>query len=622
MILPALLTVLSVQSPALDVSRHRPVPPPPPVRILPNDNLHPAGRFTGDTLRLTVEARLGRWEPDGGRRKHPLVIAAFGIPGQGLTVPGPMLRVRAGTRIRLRLINHLPGLPLVVHGLDTRPAAADQPVRVAPGATRALEFDAVEPGTYYYWGATTDTTTIEGRDGVDSQLSGAFIVDPADGPLRPDRVFVLGVLFFAADTLGTVRLPERFAVAINGRSWPSTERFDLAVGDTVRWRWINPTVDNHPMHLHGFYYRVDARGDGNVDTTYLPAQRRLVVTERLEPGTTMDMTWAPDRPGQWLFHCHIHAHISPDASWDLQSASPHVHPGNDGGMEDMAGLVLGIRVRPGDGPAASPSPARRRLRLDIGPMILRPDGPQIHLEVTGDQGPVPDLGTPGPPIMLRRGEPAEILVVNRLEEPTAIHWHGIELESYYDGVPAWSGGSGALAPLIAPGDSFAARMTPPRAGTFIYHAHYLVTQQVGDGLVGPLLVVEPEERVDPADELTWIVGGRDIFETGRLLINGSARPLPLRVVAGHRYRVRLINITESNTGDVALLDGDTPVGWRLLAKDAIPVSPDRAMPRPARVRTSVGETWDFEWIPARPADLRLEVRNQGNLVAQQAVEVR
>jgi FtsP/CotA-like multicopper oxidase with cupredoxin domain len=48
-------------------------------------------------------------------------------------------------------------------------------------------------------------------------------------------------------------------------------------------------------------------------------------------------------------------------------------------------------------------------------------------------------GLIGPPIVLTRGQPVEIEVVNRVKDPTAIHWHGIELESYYDGVPGWSG---------------------------------------------------------------------------------------------------------------------------------------------------------------------------------------
>src|SRR5437773_8158154 len=75
----------------------------------------------------------------------------------------------------------------------------------------------------------------------------------------------------------------------------------------------------------------------------------------------------------------------------------------------------------------------------------------------------------GPPIMLGRNDPVSIMVVNRLAEPTSIHWHGIELDSFFDGVPGFSGQKPALAPAIAPGDSFDVRFTPPRSGTFIYH---------------------------------------------------------------------------------------------------------------------------------------------------------
>ena len=49
----------------------------------------------------------------------------------------------------------------------------------------------------------------------------------------------------------------------------------------------------------------------------------------------------------------------------------------------------------------------------------------------------------GPQVVLNRGEPVSIMVVNRLPEPTAVHWHGIELESFFDGVP---GSAGARAP--------------------------------------------------------------------------------------------------------------------------------------------------------------------------------
>ena len=44
-----------------------------------------------------------------------------------------------------------------------------------------------------------------------------------------------------------------------------------------------------------------------------------------------------------------------------------------------------------------------------------------------------------------------------------MHWHGIELESYYDGVAGFGGSARRVTPVIAPRDSFYARFTPPRA---------------------------------------------------------------------------------------------------------------------------------------------------------------
>lgn len=79
----------------------------------------------------------------------------------------------------------------------------------------------------------------------------------------------------------------RNALTINGRSFPHTERIEPMVGDTLRWRWINASGRNHPMHLHGFYFRVDAKGDGLADTSYAVAARRLAVTENMRPGDSV-----------------------------------------------------------------------------------------------------------------------------------------------------------------------------------------------------------------------------------------------------------------------------------------------------------------------------------------------
>src|SRR5262249_54133797 len=137
---------------------------------------------------------------------------------------------------------------------------------------------------------------------------------------------------------------------INGKSWPYTERFTFQVGETVRWRWLNPSVASHPMHLHGFYYHLESTGDAERYKSYNEAERQLVVTRSIDTGRTFDMTWVPERAGRWLFHCHMLIHMSqPEWKKLLESPEPgvaapaheHAYPAetHDAGM---GGLVLGI----------------------------------------------------------------------------------------------------------------------------------------------------------------------------------------------------------------------------------------------------------------------------------------
>ncbi len=645
--------------------------------IRPNDNRGAAGHTSSNSVAVTLTARLARWYPDGDRRPAPLLVPAFAEGNEAPSIPGPLIRVRAGTRVRVTLRNalggRLAGFPLVVHGLYRRPAAVSEtalvaPIRVPAGATREVVFDVGEPGTYYYWAAFSDTTTIENREGIDAALGGVIVVDPREGPVATDRVFMISRMVIPAEGHGTTRQPERFAVAVNGLSWPQTERFDAAVGDTLRWRWVNPTSDHHPMHLHGFYYRVLALGDERADTAYRPSERKLVVTQRMDEGGTMSLTWIPERAGNWLLHCHLRAHTGPDSGWgfpDLAGtgafgasvATTRSRRASEGRStsraapyavdmkRDMAGLIIGIRVRParvGSGKrltvplAPRTPPARHDVRLTVSSQPGANNATaQVTLRVEDPRAESGEKTTQstgvGPPIVLRRNEPSRITVVNRLSEATALHWHGIELESYYDGVAGWGGGlgggmtDGRRSPAIAAGDSFAVLLTPPRAGTFIYHSHALTTSQVGDGLYGPLIVLDSGETFDSTREVTWIVGGRERGkgDAAFLFLNGKRAPAPTFLVAGRRYHVRLINIAESNTADIALVDGDDakPVEWRAVAKDAVPFSPARATVQPARLRTSVGETYDFELVRSRPAPLRFEVRNAGELMVEQRVIV-
>ncbi|MEZ4588123.1 MAG: multicopper oxidase domain-containing protein [Gemmatimonadales bacterium] len=274
-----------------------------PPLVVANDNRAPAGTVRPGRLDLALEARIARWQPDLDV-DTTVTVLAFAEAGGPPSIPGPLVRVRAGTEVRIRLRNTLtdsirigppppgvrrPGVPnrqfggpdLVVRGLRAGTVGHDT-IRIAAGAEREIRFRATKPGTYLYWGSlSTDTLTL--RTGRDGQLSGAIVVDPADGEPDPsERIFVVTVLDLLPDSTGPEPFEDIFEMAINGRSWPHTERFAHAVGDTVRWRWLNGSDTRHPMHLHGFHFKLLARGQGRGDVV-LPPDAPLGVTASSSP---------------------------------------------------------------------------------------------------------------------------------------------------------------------------------------------------------------------------------------------------------------------------------------------------------------------------------------------------
>ena len=280
------------------------------------------------------------------------------------------------------------------------------------------------------------------------------------------------------------------------------------------------------MHLHGFYFDVDSLGNGGRDTLYAAGQKPRVVTQLMSPGSTMSMTWNAERAGNWLFHCHLMVHVSPtlyvDGSPKPRDTSHAAHDASAG----MSGMVMGITVR---GPTATPAehadnatPTRRiTLLMQVEPNRFA-GAPAYGFVLADQSAPTPSstrVPVPGPTLVLERGQPVEITLFNKLPEATAIHWHGMELESYYDGVHGWSGAGTRVTPMIEPGGRFVVRFTPPRAGTFMYHTHLHDKVQLTSGLYGAMLVVEP---------------GREPF--GR---NGSrARARPWRARDGRASRAQ------------------------------------------------------------------------------------
>ena len=589
--------------------------------VVANDNRRPSGRTENGTLKIALRAGRGTWQPEG-RDGVRLVVEAFGEGPSPLMVPAPLIRAEEGTPIEVSVRNDLDEM-LLVHGLCARDSGPCLPLSVAPGETRISRFRIDQPGTYHYW-ATAIGAPVPFRE-----LAGALVIDRRGAPANDDRVLVitewsnltaaqLGSVMRADDSgKAFAALKPRLTFVINGLSWPATERLSYRLGETARWRVINLSSQAHPMHLHGFYFEVESLGNGLTDRYIAAADRHPVVTQVLPPASTMTMAWTPERAGNWLFHCHLMHHVSLERRLSAPSGDAHDHAAHDP-SSGMAGMILGVTVTGAGGvPAAEkPALAPRRLTLTMRRQGANEDA-SIGISVEGDRVPAASrqMSSPGPRLVLKRGEPVEITVSNQLGEPTALHWHGMELESYYDGVHNWSGMNRTLAPMIEAGGSFVVRFTPPRTGTFIYHTHLHDYRQLPLGLYGPLLVVDDDQAHQAELDHVVIVGrsGIDpaapdvIIPATPLVINGETSPV-LAWKAGAIQRVRLINITPDSIVSVSL-QSSAPLLWTLVAKDGAPLPSGARTPAPARQTIAPGETYDFEVdVPAGRRTLWLEVR--------------
>ena len=130
--------------------------------------------------------------------------------------------------------------------------------------------------------------------------------------------------------------------------------------------------------------------------------------------------------------------------------------------------------------APLPTVSGNDIRLTIARQSMTIDG--RAMKAIGINGTVP-----GPLIRLREGQTARLDVVNDLDEDSSLHWHGLLVPAAYDGVP------GISFPGIAPRSTYLAEFPVHQAGTYWYHSHSGLQEQLG--LYGPI-VIDPA-GVDP-----------------------------------------------------------------------------------------------------------------------------
>jgi hypothetical protein len=202
------------------------------------------------------------------------------------------------------------------------------------------------------------------------------------------------------------------------------------------------------------------------------------------------------------------------------------------------------------------------------------------------------------------------MVHNRFDFPFAVHWHGLELRSEYDGVGYWSGVPGATRPPVMPGDSMAVLITPPRAGSFMYHIHGEMGHELPQGMYGAFLVLEPGEEWDRDADRVFLLSARGASIAPAPVINGVREHAPERFQPGRTYRLRFMHISADDLKRVRLLRDGEPVTWRMIAKDGADLPERLRTSVPAELSIGVGETVDYEWTPDAAGVYVLEVRTR------------
>ena len=222
---------------------------------------------------------------------------------------GPTIEAVEGDRVRIYVTNRLPE-PTTVHwhgiilpnGMDGV-GGLNQPY-IRPGETFRYEFTLLYPGTYMYHPHVDEMTQM----GLG--LMGMFVVHEREPQYGVDRDFAIILSEWMVPP--GVRRPDPRemtdfnVLTMNSKAFPGIDSLVVRTGQRVRIRFGNlSAMDNHPIHLHGYSFKITATDGGRIeDTAQWPETTVLVPV-----GSTRDIEFVADAPGDWAMHCHFTHHI-------------------------------------------------------------------------------------------------------------------------------------------------------------------------------------------------------------------------------------------------------------------------------------------------------------------------
>ncbi len=227
--------------------------------------------------------------------------------GYNGSVPGPTIEVTEGDRIRVILINELPE-PTSIHwhGLEV-PNTQDGAGGVTepptpPGGKHVYEFTLYQHGTFMYH---TGFNVMK-QDALG--LGGLLVVHPQQPKSKLDKEFAIMLqewTFAPGNPNPNISSMDFNWFTFNGKAAPSIDSLHLQQGERVRIRFGNLSMQSHPIHIHGYSWRVVGTEGGPIPKA---AQWRGS-TINVPPGTTRDVEFVAWNPGTWRMHCHRLHHV-------------------------------------------------------------------------------------------------------------------------------------------------------------------------------------------------------------------------------------------------------------------------------------------------------------------------
>jgi FtsP/CotA-like multicopper oxidase with cupredoxin domain len=290
----------------------------------------------GSTLAWTMEDGFKTFrltaEPVKREFAKGMVVDCWGYNGQS---PGPTIEAVEGDRVRIYVTNKLPE-PTTIHwhGMIV-PNAMDgvsgvsQP-DIMPGETYIYEFELKQHGTQMYHPHADDMLQMA------MGMEGFFIIHPRS-PREPrvDRDFCIFLQEWFIEPGSSKPNPMVMTdfnlFTFNSRVYPGTDPLIIRLGQRVRIRLANLSMDSHPIHFHGHHGYVTGTDGGPIpQAAWLPE-----VTVNVPVGTTRDLEFVADNPGDWPLHCHKNHHAMNAMSHDVPNVIGVDMSGVNKGIENL-----------------------------------------------------------------------------------------------------------------------------------------------------------------------------------------------------------------------------------------------------------------------------------------------